>query len=186
VASFIAVTSFSSTLAFDTDFFPQTAAGVAGDLRMLTQFSIYNPTGAEGQVAMLFYTGPEAAQCWTKILSNVPLQVSATYGLYEAVNPGLTRTPFVPIWEAAVLPAAGSHQVSFPVHRMDNDVADSVDTTMGFGIANVGGSMAEVTARLFNSDGTFRASEVFNLANRAHKAELLQGVELSAFRLKCK
>ncbi len=212
VAPFLVSVVSAQWMAPNTYFFPQTAAGTAGDLTMQTQFSVYNPTQNAAHIQMYFFkswfgetltlrtASPDdqkltseasslnfelgartryvvnlslasAAQAgWTKVISDTPLQISATYGAYRQLSAGQT----VPLWEAAVLPAEPSHELSFPVHRMDGELAPGVDTNTGYGIANTSewGS-AHVTARLYNADGSLKGEREFEVRQHGHKAEFL-------------
>lgn len=216
VAFLLALVASAPVIASNTYFFPQTAAGTAGDLTMLTQFSAYNPTQRDAHISMSFrdddgmplvlhiscpesedLTGDSstiqfilkagtkyairlslngAAQAgWTMALSDVPLQISATYGLYRPLQTGGTQgVPYVALWEAAVLPAASTHELSFPVHLVTDELVAGVDTNTGYAVANLSNwGNAHVTAQLYNANGSLKGEETFSVDVLGHRAEFL-------------
>ncbi len=216
IASLLIPVASTSLFSSNTYFFPQTAAGTAGDLTILTQFSVYNPTQNSAQIEMAFNKGFGSALTlhtaspddetltgdssslsfkleagtkyrinlslagpveigWTRVLSDVPLQISASYGSFQRVQAGgIGSERYVPLWEATVLPAEPSHELTFPVQGADGELVPGVSTNTGFGIANIStwGS-ANVTARLYNADGSLKGEKLFEVRIRGHIAEFL-------------
>ncbi|RPI24794.1 MAG: hypothetical protein EHM61_16145 [Acidobacteria bacterium] len=212
VIMLLASITFSPVFASSNYFFPQTAAGNAGDLRMLTQFSASNPTQRQGRVTLSFYDDAGApltlhTSCpenqtltkdgselsfllpaetkytiyvsfngafrvgWTVVLSEVPLQISATYGLYQ--QQGSTGRN-IPLWEAAVVPAPSAHELVFAVHKVTSEMVADVDTNTGFAIANPSNwGHASVTARLHNTDGSVKSEKTFTVVDFGHRAQFL-------------
>jgi len=129
--------------------------------------------------------GPGAAMQvgWVKIWSQRPLQVSATYGFYQARPAGEL---FEPVWEAAVLPAPSALHHSFPAHSKQSDSVAGVSVNTAYSVANPTELTATVTAKIYNSADELLDTREFTVPALGHRAqfinELFAGATLTSFR----
>jgi len=78
------------------------------------------------------------------------------------------------LWETAVLPAVSTHELSFPVHVVNDEMVAAVDTNTGYAVANLSNwGNAHVTAQLLNANGSLKGEETFSVDMLGHRAEFL-------------